>query len=331
MTKRKKRGREHWLLHSLDGLAYGVFVSLVLGQILITFGNYFNWPYLINWGETLRSLVGPAIGVGIAWTAGASGLTLLSAALSGSVLSTSGEGWVLLAYLAILLSIVISQMIEGKTPLDIFLIPMLSLLLALLFSQFASPYVNRLIHWLALQIGRCTSYDALWMGMLVSAIIGLVSISPIMAISISAVLSLDGLAAGAAIAGICSQMLGLAIMSVDDNDIGDVIAIGIGTPLLQFKNVLLHPLVLVPTILTSLMTGALSACVFEFSGTTAGAGLGMMAFAGPLSIVEVMGAEAWLGIILVDILLPILIGYSFYRFFKKIGWIHPGDLRLEKL
>ena len=331
MASKRKRGGEHWLLHSLDGLAYGVFVSIVLGQLLITLGNEIGWSDGVSWGESIRTLAGPAIGIGVAWASGTSGLTLLCAALTGAILSGSGAGWVLLAYLAVLVSVVCSRLIEGKTPIDIFLIPILSIALALLMARFIAPYVNWLVSWLALQIGRCLGYQTIWMSMLVAAMMGLVSLSPIMAVSLSALLGLDGLAAGAAIAGICSQMLGLAIMSVDDNDMGDVIAIGIGTPLLQFKNVLLHPLVLIPTLLTSLVTGPLSACVFQLSGNATGAGMGMTALAGPLSIVSVMGPDAWLGIIIVDILLPIFISYSFYRLFKKLGWIHPGDLKVSRL
>ena len=56
-------------------------------------------------------------------------------------------------------------------------------------------------------------------------------------------LGLNGLAAGAALAGCCAQMIGFAVMSMDDNDIGDVVAIGIGTSMLQFKNIVKHPII----------------------------------------------------------------------------------------
>ena len=42
--------------------------------------------------------------------------------------------------------------------------------------------------------------------------------------AIGVMLGLNGLAAGAALAGCCAQMIGFAVMSIDDNDIGDVIA-----------------------------------------------------------------------------------------------------------
>ena len=110
-----------------------------------------------------------------------------------------------------------------------------------------------------------------------------------------------------------------------------VIAVALGTPLLQFKNALKHPLIIIPPLLTSIITGLLSVLVLKMAGTTYGAGMGNMAFAGPLSIASTMGSSYWLMIIVVDILLPIVMCYSIYRAFKKLGWIHNGDLYIQRL
>ena len=56
-------------------------------------------------------------------------------------------------------------------------------------------------------------------------------------------------------------MVGLAIMSMDDNSIGDVIAIGIGTSMLQFKNIVKRPLIWLPPIVASLITGVISSAI----------------------------------------------------------------------
>ena len=149
--------------------------------------------------------------------------------------------------------------------------------------------------------------------------------------SVISVIGLGSLACGAALAGICGTMLGLAIMSVDDNDIGDVVAIGIGTPILQFKNILKNPLILIPPILSALVTGALSAFVFKLECTSYGASVGCLFFEGPLAVIDVMGSQAWVGLLITDIILPILICFSVYRSLRKLGWIKAGDLKIHHL
>ena len=59
-------------------------------------------------------------------------------------------------------------------------------------------------------------------------------------------------------AGCCAQMIGFAVMSIDDNDIGDVIAIGIGTSMLQFKNIVKKPMIWIPPIITSVAIAPIS-------------------------------------------------------------------------
>ncbi|WP_370807220.1 PTS sugar transporter subunit IIC [Faecalibacillus intestinalis] len=80
---------------------------------------------------------------------------------------------------------------------------------------------------------------------------GMALTAPISSAAIGVMLGLNGLAAGAALAGCCGQMIGFAVMSIDDNDIGDVIAIGIGTSMLQFKNIVRRPVIWLPPIIVN--------------------------------------------------------------------------------
>jgi uncharacterized membrane protein len=41
------------------------------------------------------------------------------------------------------------------------------------------------------------------------------------------------------------------------------------------------------------------------------------------------GTTMWLGILLVCFLLPAVLTYIFGEFFRKIGWIKEGDLKLN--
>ena len=41
------------------------------------------------------------------------------------------------------------------------------------------------------------------------------------------------------------------------------------------------------------------------------------------------GAFEWLGLILISFVLPALLTWAFGLFFRKIGWIKEGDLKLD--
>ena len=64
-----------------------------------------------------------------------------------------------------------------------------------------------------------------FMSIVVAVLMGMALTAPISSAAIGVMLGLNGLAAGAALAGCCAQMIGFAVMSMDDNDIGDVVAL----------------------------------------------------------------------------------------------------------
>ena len=57
-------------------------------------------------------------------------------------------------------------------------------------------------------------------------------------------------------------MLGFAILSYPDNGIGGFVAQGLGTSMLQIPNLMKKPILWLPPIITSLITGPLSTCLF---------------------------------------------------------------------
>ena len=59
-----------------------------------------------------------------------------------------------------------------------------------------------------------------WMGILVSVLVGVALTLPISSAAICAALGLTGLAGGAAVAGCCAQMVGFAVMSFRENQLG---------------------------------------------------------------------------------------------------------------
>ena len=330
MTKRRK-SQENQFLRSLDGLAYGMFITIVIGAFLGVLSDILHWPILSQWGTLISQLAGPAIGIGVAYATGSSGIVLLSAALAGSICMSDHPAWPICAYLAVMAACYIGHFCQDKTPLDIFVAPLVTIIMAGITAYFVAPYIEWAIDWLIGQMAIALDFPLWLMAIFTAVLMGFCHVLPLFTLTLSYSLGLEGLNAGAAIAGACAVSMGFAMMSMDDNEIGDVLAIAVGTPLLQFKNVLKHPLILIPPLLTALVSGLVSVLVLQLSGTAYGAGVGNMAFAGVLSIVSTMGSSAWLVVILVDILLPIVLCYSMYRALKRIGWIHPGDLKINRL
>ena len=331
MARRSKKTNENPFFRSLDGLAYGMFVSIVIGAVLEELAVYLKYPLFMEFAKTIRDLAGPAVGIGVAYATGAKGIVLLSAGLAGALCANDHAAWPISAYLAVMISCYIGQFCKDKTPFDIYLAPIVTIVTAGIVNYFVAPCIDWSVNWLIQQIALATTFPVWIMSMLVALIMGLVSMMPLLAVSISFMLGLDGLATGAAIAGGCAFMMGLASMSMDDNEIGDVIAVAVGTGVLQLKNALKHPLILIPPMITSLITGPISACLLKLSGTAYGAGMGNTAFTGPLTIISVMGNSYWLMVIIVDMLLPIVICYSIYRAFRRLGWISGGDLKIDRL
>ena len=171
----------------------------------------------------------------------------------------------------------------------------------------------------------------IFMGMIVAVLMGMALTAPISSAAIGIMLGLDGLAAGAALAGCCAQMVGLAIMSMDDNSIGDVIAIGVGTSMLQFKNIVKRPIIWLSPILASLITGVISTAILGIKCTAVGSGMGTAGLVGLLEAIQVMGTSYWLPLIILDIIVPMAICWSMYRAFRKLNYIKSGDMKLTRL
>ena len=333
--------RENYVVKTLNGMAYGFFASLIIGTILKQIGLAIHFNDLVNWGQIASYLMGPAIGVGIAYVIEAKGLNMISAVIAGTIGAgtftiTNGNvavavGNPVLAYLAVIVAVEATKLVQDKTPLDIILVPFTSILCAGIVTKFIGPYISQVIVFLGDLINQGVRMQPLLMGMIVAVLMGMALTAPISSAAIGIMLGLDGLAAGAALAGCCAQMVGLAIMSLDDNSIGDVIAIGVGTSMLQFKNIVKRPLIWLPPIVASLITGPLSAAILGIKCTAVGSGMGTAGLVGLLECIQVMGSSFWLPLILVDVVLPIVICFGMYKAFRKLNYIKIGDMKLTSL
>ena len=329
--------RENYIVKTLNGLAYGFFASLIIGTMLKQLGASIGWSDLVRWGEVATYLMGPAIGIGIAFVLDAKGLNLISAVIAGAIGAgtISGNGLTagnpISAYLAVIVAVEATRLVQDKTPLDILLVPFVSIMSAGFITKFVGPYISMAISWVGNLINQGVYLHPVLMGMIVAVLMGMALTAPISSAAIGIMLGLNGLAGGAALAGCCAQMVGLAIMSMDDNDIGNVIAVGIGTSMLQFKNIIKRPIIWLPPIVASIVSGLLSAAVLGIKCTAVGSGMGTAGLVGLFECISVMGSSYWIPLILVDVVLPMAICWSMYKAFKKLRYIRPGDMKITRL
>jgi uncharacterized membrane protein len=172
------------------------------------------------------------------------------------------------------------------------------------------------------------------MGILVAVLMGVFLTLPISSAAIGVALGLDGIVAGAAVVGCCTQMIGYAVISFRDNKWGGLIAQGVGTSMLQMPNLVKKPILWLPPVLTSAILGPISTCVLKMTSTKIGAGMGT---AGLVGLIETYSAmvttQAWwivlLKILAIDIIAPAVLCLLFASLMRKLGWLKDGDLKLD--
>ena len=193
------------------------------------------------------------------------------------------------------------------------------------------------IEWLMGKIGAginaATELQPFLMGLIISAAMGLLLTLPTSSAAIGVSIGLKGIAAGAGVAGCCAHMIGFAVASFRENKFSGLMAQGLGTSMLQIPN-LKNPLILIPAVVSSLVVGPISTCLFKLQATAVGAGMGT---AGLVGVIDMIGAS-WgvvptlqlvFGVILVCFVLPATISLLVSELLRKIGWIKPGDMKIE--
>ena len=345
---------------ALGAMAQGLFASLLIGTILNTLGSQFHIGFLtarvitINEvGYTIGGLAsfmsGPAMAVAIGYALQAPPLVLFSLVTAGYACNAlGGAGGPLAVLFVAILAAECGKAVSKETKVDILVTPIVTILVGIGLAWVIAPPIGGAASAFGLLIMRATELQPFWMGMLVSVLVGIALTLPISSAAICSVLGLTGLAGGAAVAGCCAQMVGFAVMSFRENRWGGLVSQGLGTSMLQMGNIVKNPRIWIPPILTSAITGPLATCLFrlQMNGAPINSGMGTCGLCGQLGVwtgwvnpsekalangaaAILPGAFDWLGLLLISFVLPALLTWLFGLFFRHIGWIKEGDLKLE--
>ena len=198
----------------------------------------------------------------------------------------------------------------------------------------AGPPISRFMMWLGSLINWGTEQQPLLMGVVVSVLMGMILTLPISSADLGVILNLSGLAAGAATVGCCCNMIGFAVASYRENKIGGLLAQGIGTSMLQVPNIVRHPQIWIPAIVSSAVLGPVGTVVLHMTNNATGSGMGTAGLVGPLMTWQVMtqseaGTIVLFKIILIQFLLPAVVTLLVSEFMRKKKWIRFGDMKLE--
>lgn len=345
---------DRFFIDGLSGMAHGLFATLIIGTIIQQIGNFVpggtrDMIYLL--GKVAAGLTGAGIGAGVARKLDAGHLVVVSAAVVGMIgafasrilagevlvddsLVLTGPGEPLGAFLAAYIAVEIGILISGKTKLDIILTPLVCIGVGSAVGLFAGPPISRFMAWLGSLINWGTEQQPLVMGIVVSVLMGMILTLPISSAALGVILNLSGLAAGAATVGCCCNMIGFAVASFRENKISGFLAQGIGTSMLQVPNIVRHPLIWIPPILSSAILGPVGTMLFQMTNNATGSGMGTAGLVGPLMTWQVMtqtepGTIVLFKIILIQFVLPAVLTLLISEFMRKKKWIRYGDMKLE--
>ena len=337
-----------YFIDAMGAMAQGLFATLLLGTILSTLSQQI--PALAVLAEVAAFaqngyVVGSAIGIAVAAALGAQGLLLYSAVPVGAIGYMLGDTIALAsgaeltytagpagAFLAVIFAVEIGKLVYKATKVDIIVTPVTVILAGFAVAGVLCPAIARAMYHLGNFINTATQMQPLLMGALVSVVVGIILTLPISSAAICAMISIAGLAGGAATAGCCAQMVGFAVMSYRVNGVGGLIAQGLGTSMLQMGNIVRRPVIWLPTILTSAIIGPLATMVFRLTTNGVAAGMGTCGLVGPLGILsaaEEVTAFTWLGIAVVCFILPAVLTLLFSEIMIKLGLYRHEDLKLE--
>ena len=323
-----------YIVDALSYMAMGLFCSLILGLIIKQISLIPGLDFLYDIASLLQSapVVGASIGLAIALGLKRANLVTISAVAVGALGYQFGGP--VGAYLASIVGVEAGSLVSKRTPVDIIITPLVAVVAGGLFAKYCCAPINEWVMSLGEVINRATMLNPFIMGVVVSVSVGCILTLPISSAALCISIGIGGLAAGAATAGCCAQMIGFAVISYKDNGIGGLISQGLGTSMLQVGNIARKPVIWLAPTLTSAILGPVSTMWLKMTNNAAGAGMGTAGLVGPLGCWDTMSSAADHDILIIKIIglyfvAPAVLSLFFHFIMKRMGWVKDGDMKLH--
>ncbi len=362
-----KKYCKRYFIDAFSGMAQGLFCTLIAGTILAQIASWCgdnSFARVLGYIASIaKMLMGAGIGIGIAHKLGAKPLVIFTAAVTGLVGAFAGNlvsalcegsafalafgapGNPIGAYVVTLFTVEIAGLYAGKTKLDIILIPIGMMLLCLGGIFLAWPFIKLIdllakLIVLAIEAGSAVKiivgvFVAVVMGILLTMPTSSAAIWVAIATSPTAVENADifAIAGGAAVAGCAAHMIGFAVASFRENGVSGLISQGIGTSMLQIPNIMKKPIIMVPEIIASAISG-LVAVLMGLRCNASGGGMGTSGLVGVFGTIEasqgvIADWQLGVGIVLCLFVLPAAISFGVSELMRHFGAIKFGDQKLD--
>ena len=371
--KRIKKFVEKYFVTAFSGMALGLFCTLIAGtivwQIGRLIGNNKAGKVILYIGAAAQTAMGAGIGAGIAHAFKSKKLTTFTAVAAGviganitNIFTASGIkvwgvsgalgapfalaiGDPVASYIAVVCALRVTSLFEGKTPVDILLVPLAGIATGAVAGIVLGIPFGMLFSLLGRGVSKAVQWEPVSFGILVAVVMGLLLTLPTSSAAFGVMLfkplvgtsleSAASLAAAAACAGCCAHMVGFAVASFRENKWGGLLSQGLGTSMLQIPNLAGNPLILLPAVCASAVAGPLTSAVFRLCCDFAGSGMGTAGLVGVIQTVAVSHdagfswARILLGVSVCYFLVPALVALGvseLLRHFKKIKY---GDMLLK--
>lgn len=325
----------------LAAMASGLFASLLIGLIFKTLGEqiilhvfksgvmYQIADMFVDIGNVSMKMMGAAIGVSVSMCLKSPGLVIFTSAITGTMGSNLGgpAG----AFISAIIGSEFGKAVSKETKVDIIVTPAVTLIFGMLSAKMIGPVVSALMNGLGKVIMSATELRPVEMGIVVAVVVGLVLTAPISSAALCIMLSLSGIAGGAAVAGCSAQMVGFAVASYRENKVAGLVAQGIGTSMLQVPNIIKHPCILIPPTIAAAVAGPVSTAIFKMKCEAVGAGMGTCGFVGQIATFTAMSfsGKTFFMIFITHIFIPAIVAYSVNIFLRKLNYIKDGDYLLD--
>lgn len=323
-----------YIVDALSFMAMGLFCSLILGLIIKQIALIPGLDFLKDIALLLQSapVVGGSIGMAIALGLKRAPLVTISSVAVGALGYQFGGP--IGAYLASVVGIEAGSLVSKRTPVDIIVTPLVAVVAGGLFAKYCCVPINEWVMSLGEVINRATMLNPFIMGVVVSVSVGCLLTLPISSAALCISIGIGGLAAGAATAGCCAQMIGFAVISYKDNGVGGLVSQGLGTSMLQIGNIARKPVIWLAPTLASAILGPISTMWLKMTNNAAGAGMGTAGLVGPLGCWDTMAPTTDHSILLAEIIglyfiAPAVLSLFFHCIMKWLGWVKDGDMKLK--
>ena len=360
---------KRYFITAFSGMALGLFCTLIAGTIIGMvagwIGDNFFGNFLSAVSTVAKILMGAGIGIGIAYKLNAKPLVIFTAAVTGFIGAFSlnvinGElnaayfstifakglpGNPIGSYVVALFTIEIASLYAGKTKFDIIFVPIGMILMCLGGVFLAWPFIKLIDLFAKLLVITINAGAAVKIitGVVVAVIMGILLTMPTSSAAIWVAIATSNtatenpevfaIAGGAAVAGCAAHMIGFAVSSFRENGFGGLVSQGLGTSMLQIPNIMKKPIIMLPEIIASALSG-LVAVLLNLHCTAAGGGMGTSGLVGLFGVIDscqLYGVEVWkyvVGITLCLFVIPAAASLLSSEFMRKKGLIKLGDMKL---